>query len=250
MTLIASHDFQTALQNYLDLEDLRRRLLTWERSLDSFADLIELRRKYYEPLLPEIDRRFRRLDAQMRLRLEQRKVLDRRLQHMLIAPRPDRLASAGERALGSRLLHLESALQDPGTPEAAALRRRIRRLKGMLLWRLETEYHERLTKAHEHLRELNADMDTLTAQYDAFVRARQAATHSYEGYEDPINRLRVRVGEALERIEQLIAQQGSVLENVAIDELAQRRERLESYQNQARFAFADSYDRAAKAQAQ
>jgi hypothetical protein len=46
-----------------------------------------------------------------------------------------------------------------------------------------------------------------------------------------------------------MTQQGHALESVAIDELAGRRERLEAYQNQARFAFADSYDRAAKAQA-
>jgi len=41
-----------------------------------------------------------------------------------------------------------------------------------------------------------------------------------------------------------------VLEIVANRELLLRRERLEAYQNQASFAFADSYDRAAKAQAQ
>ena len=40
-----------------------------------------------------------------------------------------------------------------------------------------------------------------------------------------------------------------MLETVAIRELRARRELLEAYQNQARFAFADSYDRAAKAQA-
>jgi hypothetical protein len=56
--------------------------------------LIRLRRAYYEPLLPDLDRQFRKLDAQMRLRLEQRKSLDRRLQHMLVAPRPDYLATA------------------------------------------------------------------------------------------------------------------------------------------------------------
>ena len=44
-------------------------------------------------------------------------------------------------------------------------------------------------------------------------------------------------------------QQGRRLEVVAIEELASRRDLLESYQNRARFAFADSYDRAAKAQA-
>ena len=43
--------------------------------------------------------------------------------------------------------------------------------------------------------------------------------------------------------------QGHHLESVAIEELVARRTLLEDYQNRARFAFADSYDRAAKAQA-
>jgi hypothetical protein len=40
-----------------------------------------------------------------------------------------------------------------------------------------------------------------------------------------------------------------VLEIVAINELGIRRDRLESYQSQARYAVADSYDRATRAQA-
>jgi hypothetical protein len=250
MALMASHDFQTALQNYLDLEDLRKKLVSWQASLDSFEDLIRLRRNYYEPLLPEIDRQFRKLDSQMRLRLEQRKHLDRRLQHMLIAPRPDHLATAEERISGSRLDRLETGLREASDPEAAALRLRIRRLKGLLTWNLETQYHQRLTEAHEHLRELIEDIEALTANYDAFVRTRQAATHSYVGYEIPIDGLRARVGDALERLNGLMARQGHMLEAVAIRELEAHRVRLEAYQNQARFAFADSYDRAAKAQAQ
>ena len=249
-SLLASHDFQTALQNYLDLEDMRRKLVSWQGSLDSFDDLIRLRRQYYEPLLPEIDARFRQLDAQRRLRLEQREHLNRRLQQMLIAPRPDHLATAGELSLGARIDRLEARLGDTTQPDAAALLHRVRRLKGVLSWTLETRYHQRLTDAHKHLRELNGDVDALTAQYDVFVRTRQAATHSYAGYEAPIGSLRTRIGAALERLDVLMARQGHVLEAVANEELGVRRERLEAYLNQARFAFADSYDRAAKAQAQ
>ena len=40
-----------------------------------------------------------------------------------------------------------------------------------------------------------------------------------------------------------------MLETVAINELKVRRERLDGYQAQARFAVADSYDRAARLQA-
>src|SRR2546426_4785325 len=36
MELMASHDFQTALHNYLDLEDLQSRLMAWKTSLDAF----------------------------------------------------------------------------------------------------------------------------------------------------------------------------------------------------------------------
>ena len=59
----------------------------------------------------------------------------------------------------------------------------------MLTWSLQTQYHERLTEAYTHLNALNADIERMTAQYDAFVRARQAAMHSYVGYDVPITRL-------------------------------------------------------------
>ena len=170
MELMASHDFQTALQNYLDLEDLRSRLMTWRTSLDAFVDIIRLREQNYEPLLPEVDAQFRELDARMRLRLEQRKHLGNRLQAMLTAPRPDFLATAEERVAGERIALIEKQLGDSDSPEALALRQRAARLRGTLTWRLETEYHERLTAAHVHLTELNVHVDALTRQYDAFVR--------------------------------------------------------------------------------
>src|SRR5439155_6799185 len=78
MELMASHDFQTALHNYLDLEDLQSRLIAWRTSLDAFTDIIRLRKQNYEPLLPDVDAQFRKLDARMRLRLEPRKQLSKR----------------------------------------------------------------------------------------------------------------------------------------------------------------------------
>ncbi|UCC15580.1 MAG: hypothetical protein JSW21_06585 [Gammaproteobacteria bacterium] len=249
MALMASHDFQTALQNYLDLEDLRKKLVSWQHGFDAFEDIIRHRKDYYEPLLPDIDRQFRKLDAQIRLRLEQREHLDRRLQNLLIAPNAEFLATADERILSEQLDGLEARIPAVDHPDAASLREKVRRLRGVLVWRLETRYHERLTQAHKHLRELNADVEAMQTRYQAFVRARQAATHSYVGYEIPINRLRMRVRDALGRLNILMARQGNTLETVAINELKLRRERLEVYQNQARYAFADSYDRAAKIQA-
>jgi DNA repair ATPase RecN len=111
-------------------------------------------------------------------------------------------------------------------------------LRGALKWRLETEYQERLTAAHVHLSELNAPVDDLTEQYDAFVRTRQAATHSYVGYDAQIKGLRERVREALQRVESLMAQQGQMIETVAINQLEVRRERLVAQQTTARYGVA------------
>jgi len=97
MELSASNDFQTAVQNYLDLEDLRRKLASWVVNFDAFEDIIGLRHDYYEPLLPGVDGEFRDLDSRMRLRLEQHKLLKQRLHDLLTAPRPEFLATAEER---------------------------------------------------------------------------------------------------------------------------------------------------------
>ena len=184
----------------------------------------------------------------MRLRLEQRKQLDERLQAMLTAPRPDYLATTEERIASERIALIEKQLGDSDSPESLALRQRAARLRGVLTWRLETEYHKRLTAAYVHLNELNTQVDALTQQYDAFVRARQAATHSYVGYDAQIARLRERVGGSTAACGQLDDPQGQMIENVAINQLEARRERLVAQQNQARFGVADSYDRAARAQ--
>jgi hypothetical protein len=249
MQLMASHDFQTALQNYLDLEELRKKMSGWQKSLDAFEDMIRLRKQNYDPLLPGIDAQFRELDAQIRLRMEQRNHLQQRLQQLLIEPRPDLLADADERIVMESIRAIEQKLEHARGSDAEQLQQRVKRLKGVLTWTLYTTYPERLTKAHEHLNALNADVAVLTKQYQEFVRTRQAAAHSYLGYDDTISRLRTRAAEALENVNQLMAKQGHLIETVAIDELKGRRARLEVYQTQARYAVADSYDRAAKTQA-
>src|SRR5262245_57047393 len=212
MELMASHDFQTALHNYLDLEELRSKRKTWKTSLDAFEDVIRLRAGNYEPLLPEVDAQFRDLDSRMRVRLEQRKHLAERLQSVLTAPRPEYLATTEERIALERISLMEKQLGDSDSPELLTLRQRAARLRGAITWRLETEYNERLTTAYVHLKELNAPVDALTQQYDAFVRTRQAATQSYVGYDDQIARLRERVRGALQRVDVLMAQQGNMIE--------------------------------------
>jgi len=244
MDLLASHDFQTGLQNYLDLADLRRKLVAWQSGFDAYDEMVAIRSDHYEPLLPQTDEEFRELDSRMRLRTEQHKMLVRRRDDLLTTPRPEFLATPEEQAI---LSHLE-ALELQAVANASAIKR-IKRLKGILVWHLETEYHERLSEFDQNLRNLDEAMALAQTQYDQYVRVRQAATHSYVGYDKPISRLRVHAANAVQKIDLMMARQGHVLEKVALDVLIARRGRLEKFGDKARFALADSYDRATQSQA-
>lgn len=247
MELMASHDFQMSLRNYLDLDELRKKLAVWDEGIDAYEELVAVRRAYYQPLLPDIDRTFRVLDSQMRLRLEQRQRIAARINNMLVTPRPDFLASADERVAREKLAQLERAAKKRKGKERDELLERVSRLRGLLDFRIHTEYHQRLTEAYKHQQELDAVVEQLRERYDAFVRVRQAATQSYEGYKS-IVQLRARMRAAKEKVNTLMLQQGQVLEVMAVNELEHRARRLQEYQVKARFAMADSYDRAVKAQ--
>ncbi len=250
LDLMASQDFQESLKNYLDLNELQKKLVVWESDLDAFEDIIKQRRAYYEPLLPVIDRSFRDLDAHMRLRLEQRERVRKRLNALLTAPRPEYLATAEERIAAEKIGRLERPIVANGGTASDDMKERIERLRGVLLWNIRTDYDQRLTDAYKDLRALNEAVDQLKKQYESFVRTRQAATQSYEGYDDVIRRERNRIASAQETVKVLMARQGNMLETMAVTELDRRRERLEQYRITARFAIADSYDRATRAQSE
>jgi hypothetical protein len=250
LELMASHDFQESLKNYLDLNELQKKFTAWESDLDAFEDIIQQRRAYYQPLLPEIDRAFRALDSQMRLRLKQRDRIQKRLNAMLVAPRPDYLATAEERIAMEKVGRLEQALVANGGTAPDEIKDRISRLRGVFVWNIRTEYDQRLTDTYKDLLDLNEAVDRLKKQYNAFVRTRQAATQSYEGYDDVIRRQRTLIAAAKEKVKVLLVRQGNALETMAVNELTKRRERLEQFQITARYAIADSYDRATKAQSE
>jgi DNA repair ATPase RecN len=250
LELMASHNFQESLKNYLDLEQLHKKLETWKGDLDAFEEIIDQRRAYYQPLLPAIDQEFRRLDSQMHLRLEQRERNEQRLKNMLVVSRPDYLATSKERVFGEQIMQLEKNLTAGGSTVPKGTEARIKRLRGVLHWNIYTEYDKRLTDAYEHFRDLNYEVERLKRQYTAFVRTRQAATQSYEGYDDVIRRLRFLIRDTREKLGELMARQGNMLESMAVNELIKRRERLAEFQIKVRFAMAESYDRAIRAQAQ
>ena len=248
LDLMASNDFQESLKNYLDLEQLRKKLEAWPGDLDAFEDIISQRSAHYEPLLPAIDQEFSRLESEMRLRLKQRDRIEQQLQTMLEAPRPDLLITADEHAMSERLAQLEKMVTPQSGETDPRFRERIKRLQGVLSWNITTEYDKRFAAARKQLSELNQELEALSRQRTAFVSTRHAVTESYQGHGNLIRRQRMLIKAAREKVRLLMQHEGRVLETMAVNELSNRQDRLEEFRTKARFGLADSYDRAAKAQ--
>lgn len=248
LELMASHNFQESYKNYKDLGELRHHIEKWLADLRVFEEMIDIRRAYQEPLLPVVEEQFKKIDARVKLRLEQRENLANKLKNMLVAPRPEYLATADERhALDIITAFDERVVNDPLSASEDTIRR-MNRLRGILQWRVHSEYDQRLTDAYNNLIALDDIIVKLKITHNSFIRTRQAATQSYEGYTIPIRQLRTRLFAAQRKLKGVMAKQGRLLETVAINELDRRRKRLEEYQIKARFALAESYDRATKSQ--
>ena len=97
-------------------------------------------------------------------------MLVQRRNDLLTTPRPEFLATREEQVELKRLNEIESGLQGVDTAQAAAMKQRVKRLKGLLTWTLVTKYDERLTRFDENLRHLDEAMTVAQSKYDEFVR--------------------------------------------------------------------------------
>lgn len=244
LELMASHDFQESLRNYLDLEELRGKLETWSRDLAAFEDLITRRQKHYLPLLPDIDRELRRLEAEMGLRTMRRDRIAKQLDAMRASPDPERLITADERGMDLLVARLEKFAARASSTAAGPFRERVRRLRAALYWNMYAQYDQRFADAQAHLAGLDRELETLRRRRQDILRARQTAVGGYQGYADLISRQRRKIADAAEKVRQLIPRQAQVLETMAVNELTRRRGRLEEFRVKAKYALADSYDRA------
>ena len=63
MQLLASNDFQASLKNYFDLDDLAKKISSWDGYLDSYTEIIGNRKNYYTPLFPLMQEKFRLINS-------------------------------------------------------------------------------------------------------------------------------------------------------------------------------------------
>jgi hypothetical protein len=248
-TVLAGHDFQEGLKNYRDLVYMSHTLDKWGDSMEAFGDMIDTRERAYAQRLPRVDAL---LASGAVEKLAQRKTdLESRLNGVDGGKDVAALGSAEERDQWARLQRVEAALASPADSpatddkERAQLKERLRLVKGVLYFRLNDSFKARMWQQRRTIKDLDLALHEAQNRWIRVERARQSVPTNNGEFAARVADLKSRINALQIHLASTEEKQNRYLAQVAVAELEQQKNRLATYQVQARFALATMYDRAA-----
>jgi flagellin-specific chaperone FliS len=244
--LLADDDFQEGLKNYRDLGFMQQSLSRWDGSMSAFAAMLDARTRAYGERVPRTDALLA-TEAPTKLRAL-RTEADSKLQAIETDDDVVALATPREREQWTRIDHMQAIVARlPPSLERDKAADKLRLIRGVLYWRLEAAFKARSYQEQHSLQEVDAALEELQNRWVRVQKAR-ASVPTTNGD------LAARVADLGHRIDQLHAdlahaeqQQAGYLNGLAEAALDAQQQRLASYSQQARFALANLYDRAANA---
>ncbi len=246
--LLAGHDFQEGVKNYRDLVYLNGTLERWGDSMGAFQDMIATRERAYAERLPRTDALLQ-ADAVGKLR-QRDMALENELRNIEAQHDVAALGSDTEREQWARVQRIQAALNGaPDTPENAETRARLALVRGVLYYRLNEAYGARAWQAHRELKDVSLALAEAQSRWIRVERARKNVPANTGEFAARVASLRQRIDTLQRRLADAQGRQSAYLARMAVHELEQQKDRLATYQIQARFALATMYDRAANAEA-
>ena len=243
-TVLAGHDFQEGLKNYRDLVYMAHTLDKWGDSMEAFGDMIDTRERAYGQRLPRVDTL---LASGAVEKLAQRKAdLESRVNGIDGDKDVAALGSAEERDQWARLQRVEAALAAaPDDADRAELKDRLRLVKGVLYFRLNDSFRARMWQQRRTIKDLDLALHEAQNRWIRVQRARQSVPTNNGEFAARVAALKARIDALQGHLVAAEQKQSDYLGQVAVAELEQQKNRLSTYQVQARFALATMYDRAA-----
>jgi len=241
--LLAGNEFQEGLKNYRDIEYMRRNVEGWRDTVAAFDDMIVTREKAYAGRLPKVDALMQSTDVGS---LTQKRVdFESRLNEIEKSSNYAALGTPEEQKTWARLKRIEEYLAaHPDDADLAEMREKHRLMKGVMLWRMSESFKARLWNERRSIKELEAQLKETQKRTLLVDQARKAAPTDAGAYSKRVADVRARMDELQVRLAQASERQNRYLQAIAIETLEAQKQRIATYQVQARFALASIYDRA------
>jgi hypothetical protein len=242
--LLASNEFQEGLKNYRELNYMSRNLDSWREDVSAYDDMLDTRQEAYKQRVPKADAVMAATDLD---RLTHKRVdFESRINEIEKSNDVAALGTPEEQQTWGRLKRVEDYLAaHPDDPDLAEMRDKHRLMKGVVYWRLSSSFKARLWNERRSVKELEAELQE-TQKRAVLVRQARAGVPTNTGaYTGRVAAVRARMDQLQQRLTDVSAQQNRYLQALAIRELQSQKERISTYQIQARYELAAIYDRAA-----
>ena len=244
-SVLAGNDFQEGLKNFRDLGYLGSTLARWDENMVVYGDMIEAREKAYAERIPRTDALL--ASGSLEQLTARREALEGRVNDIVNMDDVAALGTPAQRAQWQRVQDLESALATAPADEQAAARDKLRLIKGVLYWDLKQSFRDRLYQQRRDLRELDRSLTETNTRWLRVQQARESAPTTTGDFAARITALQARLEALRGKLAGAATAQGELLADIAVHELEAQKQRLGEYEQQARFALASIYDRAAEA---
>jgi hypothetical protein len=118
-------------------------------------------------------------------------------------------------------------------------------MKGVMYWRLSESFKARLWNERRSVKELEASLLETQKRAVQVKQARTGMPTNTGAFATRVETMRTRMGDLQDRLSALADKQNRYLQDLAVAELGRQKERIETYQVQARFELAAIYDKTA-----
>jgi hypothetical protein len=248
--LLAGNDFQQTFKNLHDLQFLQGKLLQWQDSLGSFAQMLENRHVAFEQRLPAVRARAGAAAGPAALQLR-----SQALATELAAAQADNkavvFADPREAALLQRLQRAQAGLArlgaEPGLADAAKLAEasdRLRLLSGALTWQLTQALPQRRWNATKGLRDADIALAQAQVRDAALTAAQLEEPARQQAFAARLAELTQRLNRLLPALTQEAQAHQRQLAALAVVALQNQQQLLTVYEGQARLATAQLQDQA------
>jgi tetratricopeptide (TPR) repeat protein len=243
-TLLASNEFQEGLKNYRELNFMTRNLNDWREDVAAYDDMLDTRQQAYNEQVPKADAVMAATDLDA---LTQKRVdFESRINEIEKSNDVAALGTPEEQQIWVRLKRIEDFLAlHPDDPDLADMRDKLRLEKGVMIWRLSESFKARLWNERRSVKELEASLIETQKRAVLVKQARAGMPTNTGDFAARVATMRGRMDQLQQRLAALSEQQNRFLQALAIDELGRQKQRIETYQVQARFELAAIYDKAA-----
>ncbi len=241
-TLLASNEFQEGLKNYREINFMNRNLDDWRDDVSAYDNMIDTRQEAYNQRVPKADAVLAATDLN---RLTQKRVdFESRINEIEKSSDVAALGTPAEQQTWLRLKRIEDYLAaHPDDPDLSEMREKHRLMKGVIYWRLAESFKARLWNERRSVKELEGQLKETQRRAVLVRQARAGTPLTTGGYAAKVAAIRARIDQLQGQLSEVSERQNLFLQSLAIHELEGQKQRIETYQIQARYELAAIYDR-------